>query len=75
MQLAAAEERCLFYRRVDVQQFPKLDLCEMMLTKRLVVIGTVAANAPLSDCSGRCSALCSRSTQWAHPVRWLPHRS
>lgn len=39
-------ERWLFYRRVDVKQFPTLDLCEMMLTKRLVVIGTVAANAP-----------------------------
>lgn len=36
----------MFYRRVDVRQFPTLDLCEMMLTKRLVVIGTVAANAP-----------------------------
>ena len=41
-----AVERWLFYRRVDVRQFPTLDLCEMMLTKRLVVIGTVAANAP-----------------------------
>lgn len=39
-------ERWLFYRRVDVKQFPTLELCEMTLTKRLVVIGTVAANAP-----------------------------
>jgi biopolymer transport protein ExbB len=39
-------ERWFFYRRVDVKQFPTLDLCEMSLTKRLVVIGTVAANAP-----------------------------
>lgn len=44
--IGVAVERWLFYRRVDVQQFPTLDLCEMMLTKRLVVIGTVAANAP-----------------------------
>lgn len=44
--VGVAVERWLFYRRVDVKQFPTLDLCEMMLTKRLVVIGTVAANAP-----------------------------
>lgn len=44
--IGVAVERWLFYRQVDVQQFPTLDLCEMMLTKRLVVIGTVAANAP-----------------------------
>ncbi|MGH7181328.1 MAG: TonB-system energizer ExbB [Nitrospiraceae bacterium] len=41
-----AVERWLFYRRVDVGQFPTLDLCEVTLTRRLVVIGTVAANAP-----------------------------
>jgi biopolymer transport protein ExbB len=41
-----AVERWLFYRRVDVKQFPTHDLCEVMLTRRLVVIGTVAANAP-----------------------------
>jgi biopolymer transport protein ExbB len=44
--VGVAVERWLFYRRVDVNQFPTLDLCEMTLTKRLVVIGTVAANAP-----------------------------
>ncbi len=44
--VGVAVERWLFYRRVDVAQFPTLALCEMMLTKRLVVIGTVAANAP-----------------------------
>ena len=44
--IGVAVERWLFYRRVDIRQFPTLDLCEMMLTKRLVVIGTVAANAP-----------------------------
>jgi biopolymer transport protein ExbB len=41
-----AVERWLFYRRVDVKQFLTLDLCEVTLTRRLVVIGTVAANAP-----------------------------
>ena len=44
--IGVAVERWLFYRQVDVRQFPTADLCEMMLTKRLVVIGTVAANAP-----------------------------
>lgn len=44
--VGVAVERWLFYRQVDVRDFPTLDLCEMTLTKRLVVIGTVAANAP-----------------------------
>jgi biopolymer transport protein ExbB len=44
--IGVAVERYVFYRRVDVRQFPTLDLCEVILTKRLVVIGTVAANAP-----------------------------
>jgi len=44
--IGVAVERWLFYRRVDIRQFPTLDLCEVMLTRRLVVIGTVAANAP-----------------------------
>ena len=44
--IGVAVERWLFYRRVGVKQFPTLDLCEVMLTRRLVVIGTVAANAP-----------------------------
>jgi biopolymer transport protein ExbB len=44
--VAIAVERWLFYRRVDVRQFPSQQECEIALTKRLVVIGTVAANAP-----------------------------
>ena len=44
--VAIAIERWLFYRRVDVRQFPSQQECEIALTKRLVVIGTVAANAP-----------------------------
>ena len=44
--VAVAVERWLFYRRVDLTQFPTQQSCEMILTKRLVVIGTVAANAP-----------------------------
>jgi biopolymer transport protein ExbB len=44
--VAVAVERWLFYRRVDVSQFPNLQVFELALTKRLVIIGTVAANAP-----------------------------
>ncbi len=44
--VAVAIERWLFYRRVDVRQFPSQQEFEIALTKRLVVIGTVAANAP-----------------------------
>lgn len=44
--VAIAVERWLFYRRVDATQFPNQQLFEVALTKRLVVIGTVAANAP-----------------------------
>lgn len=44
--IAIAVERWLFYRRVDLKQFPNQQLFEIALTRRLVVIGTVAANAP-----------------------------
>jgi biopolymer transport protein ExbB len=44
--VAVAIERWMYYRRIDVLQFPTLQECEITLTKRLVVIGTVAANAP-----------------------------
>lgn len=44
--VAVAVERWMFYRTVDLKQFPNHHLCEIALTKRLVVIGTVAANAP-----------------------------
>ena len=43
---AVAVERWLYYRRVTPKQFDNIQLLEMALTKRLVVIGTVAANAP-----------------------------
>jgi biopolymer transport protein ExbB len=36
----------MFYRRIDLKQFPSQHIAEIALTKRLVVIGTVAANAP-----------------------------
>lgn len=44
--VAVAIERWRFYRRVDFNQFPNQQVFEMTLTKRLVIIGTVAANAP-----------------------------
>lgn len=44
--VAVAIERWLFYRRVDPTQFSNQQEFEITLTKGLVVIGTVAANAP-----------------------------
>lgn len=44
--LAVAVERWLYYRQVNPKQFNDIQVMEMALTKRLVIIGTVAANAP-----------------------------
>ncbi|MFY4728335.1 TonB-system energizer ExbB [Nitrospira sp. BLG_2] len=44
--LAVAVERWLYYRRVTPHLFENVQTLEIALTKRLVVIGTVAANAP-----------------------------
>ena len=44
--VAVATERWLYFRRVDVKRFHSEQEFEVALTKRLVVIGTVAANAP-----------------------------
>jgi len=44
--VAVAVERWLFYRHVDINQYPDSLGLEMALTRRLVIIGTVAANAP-----------------------------
>ncbi|WP_447984025.1 TonB-system energizer ExbB [Nitrospira sp. Nam74] len=44
--IAIAIERWMFYRRVETQSFANLHMLELALTKRLVIIGTVAANAP-----------------------------
>ena len=43
---AVATERWLYFRRVDVRRFHNEQEFEVALTKHLVVIGTVAANAP-----------------------------
>ncbi len=43
---AVATERWIFYRRLNIAQFPSRQRLEISLTKRLVIIGTVAANAP-----------------------------
>ena len=44
--VAIAVERWMFYRRVNLKDFPSGQALEIALTRRLVVIGTVAANAP-----------------------------
>ncbi len=44
--LAVAVERFAYYRRVRVAEFATRVELETALTRRLVVIGTVAANAP-----------------------------
>ena len=44
--VAVAMERWYFFRRVNVSHFRSEQEFEIALTKRLVVIGTVAANAP-----------------------------
>lgn len=44
--VAVATERWLYFRRVDIRHFQNAQEFEVALTKHLVVIGTVAANAP-----------------------------
>ena len=44
--VAVAVERWLFYRRLDLGQYSSAQMLEIALTRRLVIIGTVAANAP-----------------------------
>ena len=44
--VAVAIERWLFYKRIDLSEFSSAQLLEVTLTRRLVIIGTVAANAP-----------------------------
>jgi biopolymer transport protein ExbB len=41
-----AVERWRFYHQVNPAEFPQLQGYEIALTKRLVIIGTIAANAP-----------------------------
>jgi biopolymer transport protein ExbB len=50
--VAIAVERWLYYRRINLAQFASQQTLEIALTKRLVVIGTVAANAPYIGTSG-----------------------
>ena len=44
--VAITVERLSLYRRIDVTVFPSAQALETELTRRLTVIGTVAANAP-----------------------------
>jgi biopolymer transport protein ExbB len=44
--VAIALERWVFYRSIDTASFSHVKALELALTKRLVVIGSVASNAP-----------------------------
>ncbi len=44
--VAVALERIFFYRSVDLAGFTSIKALELALTRRLVVIGSVASNAP-----------------------------
>lgn len=44
--VAVAVERWSLYRRIDVVPFPSVQALETELTRRLTIIGTIAANAP-----------------------------
>jgi biopolymer transport protein ExbB len=44
--VAVAVERWRYYQGLDLGTFPNRQVLEIALTKRLVIIGTVAANAP-----------------------------
>lgn len=44
--VSLAFERWLFYRRVDIADYPNSSALETDLTRHLTVIGTIAANAP-----------------------------
>ena len=44
--VSIAIERWMFFRTVDVRAFENVKTLEITLTRRLTVIGTVAANAP-----------------------------
>ncbi len=44
--VAVAVERWSLYRRIDVTPFPSALALETELTRRLTIIGTIAANAP-----------------------------
>ena len=44
--IVVAAERWVFYRRLDMAAFPNRHVLQLALTRRLVIVGTVAANAP-----------------------------
>lgn len=72
--LAVAVERWLYCRRVGVSQFDNIQTMEMALARRLVAIGTVAANAPCIGLVGAVLGLCSPFMPWAPPAQWLSGR-
>lgn len=44
--LSLVIERALFYRQVDIQAYPHLDLLNVALSKNLTAIASIASNAP-----------------------------
>lgn len=44
--VAVALERLFFYRSIDVESFANIKTLELQLTKRLIVVASVASNAP-----------------------------
>ncbi len=73
--VVVAVERWQFYMRVDPSQFGTLQAYEIALTQRLVVIGTIAANAPYIGLLGTVRASCSRFIRWGRPGHWPSARS
>jgi len=69
--MAIAVERWLFYRRVDLAQYPDSLGLEMVLTRRLVIIGTVAANAPYIGLLGTVLGIMLTFHTMAPPAPWL----
>lgn len=68
--LAVGVERWLYYRQVNPKHFNDIQTMEMALTKRLVVIGTVAANAPYIGLLGTVLGIMLTFIPWARPVPW-----
>jgi len=68
--IAVAIERWLFYRHVETQTFASPQLLELALTKRLVIIGTIAANAPYIGLLGTVLGIMLTFHTMGPPARW-----
>ena len=52
-----AIERFLFYRKIDLQNFRQADELQIVLTKNLTLISTIASNAPYIGLLGTVSGI------------------